>query len=124
MKFILSIFNSVNVLIIKSLKTTDEVSATRLQSYLLLALIQLMILVVVGIEVVAFGHSTYIGKEYVLSNEFIIAFATICSHHLAVLFSRSKSQSIKELKGGDTSNEEGTATNKEPSNSDEPKLPE
>lgn len=97
-QLIKSAFSSINRLIVRSV-TTDEVSATRISSYLILAPIQLMILVVVLIELFEFGHSIWTGHPYVLSNEFIITFGMVLSHHLAILFSRSKSQSRAELKG-------------------------
>ena len=97
-QIIKSALSSINKLIVKSV-STDEVSATRLSSFMILAPIQLMILVVVAIEVFEFGHSVYAGTPYVLSSEFIITFGMVLSHHLAILFSRSKSQSRAELKG-------------------------
>jgi hypothetical protein len=96
---------SINRLIVKSV-STDEVSSARLSSFMILAPIQMMILVVILIELVAFGTSIYHGKDYVLSNEFIITFGMILSHHLAILFSRTKSQSRKELAEGDSKEEE------------------
>lgn len=74
-------------------------SSARIQSYLVLAPILLMVLVVVGIEITSFGIAMYAAKTYVMSNEFIIVFGMTLSHHLAILFSRSKSQSITEIKG-------------------------
>lgn len=100
-QLIKSAFASINRLIVKSV-STDEVSATRLSSFMVLAPIQLMIIVIILIELFEFFHSIYIGKDYVLSNEFIITFGMVLSHHLAILFSRSKSQSREELKGGTT----------------------
>ena len=100
-QLIKSAFNSINRLIVKSV-SSDEVSATRISSYLILAPIQLMIIVIILIELFEFFHSVYTGKNYVLSNEFIITFGMVLSHHLAILFSRSKSQSREELKGGTT----------------------
>jgi len=97
-QLIKSTLGSINNLIVKSI-TTDEVSATRLSSYMILAPIQMMIIVVILIEMTAFIHAMFIGKDYVLSNEFIITFGMVLSHHLAILFSRSKSQSRAELRG-------------------------
>lgn len=99
-----SAINSINKLIVRSV-TTDAVSATRISSYLILAPIQLMIFVVILIEMSSFIHSLWTDGEYVLSNEFIITFGMVLSHHLAILFSRSKSQSREELKGGTTTEE-------------------
>lgn len=100
---------SINRLIVRSV-TTDEVSATRISSYLILAPIQIMIFVVVIIEMFEFVHSVYTGHDYVLSNEFIITFGMVLSHHLAILFSRSKSQSRDELKGSTTTTSTTTET--------------
>jgi len=100
-QLIKSAFISINRLIVRSV-TTDEVSATRISSYLILAPIQLMIFVVVLIEMFEFVHSVWTGHNYVLSNEFIITFGMVLSHHLAILFSRGKSQSREELKGSST----------------------
>lgn len=78
---------------------SEEFSSTRLQSYIILFPILAMILVVISIEIFSFGHAIWFDKPYVLSNEFIITFGMILSHHLAILFSRKKSQSIDEIKG-------------------------
>lgn len=95
------------ILIKKSLNGySDETSSARLQSYIVLLPILLMILVVMSIEIFQFGHSIYIDKPYVLSNEFIITFGMILSHHLAILFSRKKSQSLDEIKGVSNNKEE------------------
>lgn len=108
-QLIKSMFMSINRLIVRSV-TTDEVSATRISSYLILAPIQIMIFVVVIIEMFEFVHSVYTGHDYVLSNEFIITFGMVLSHHLAILFSRSKSQSRDELKGSTTTTSTTTET--------------
>ncbi len=111
-KVITSAIASLNKLIVKSV-STDEVSATRLSSYLILAPIQLMVLVIILIELFEFFHSVYTGNDYVLSTEFIITFGMVLSHHLAILFSRSKSQSREELKGGTTPTEDPKDPTKE-----------
>lgn len=68
------------------------------------------------IEIWSFIHAIYTGKEYVLSNEIIVVYGMLLSHHLAILFSRTKSQGMAELKG--TSTEE-LPTDKPPVNKEE-----
>lgn len=104
-----SAYAAINKLVVKSV-SGNEVSATRVQSYLILGPIQMMILVVVGIELASFIHGIYTTGSYVLSSEFIVTFGMVLSHHLAILFSRSKSQSINEIKGGQSETEVSTKT--------------
>lgn len=85
-------------LINKSLNgNSNDVSTSRLQSYLIVIPILLMIVVFLGIEIWAFAHSIHAGIPYKLSNEIIVVFYGTLSHHLAILFSRNKAQGIKEL---------------------------
>jgi hypothetical protein len=73
-----------------------ETSSVRLQSYLVLIPIILMVIVFLMIEIWAFIHAAYIGADYVLSSEIIVVFGMVLSHHLALLFSRSKDGAIEK----------------------------
>ncbi|TXG82223.1 MAG: hypothetical protein E6R13_05340 [Spirochaetes bacterium] len=74
-------------------------SSARIQSYIILVPILVMCLIFVGFEATNFGICLYTGKPYVISTEIIVIFGMILSHHLAILFSRKKSQGIDEIKG-------------------------
>lgn len=78
--------------------STSEISSVRIQSYIILLPIILMSIVFVIIEVWSFIHAIYNDKSYVLSNEIIVVFGMILSHHLAILFSRSKTTGMDEIK--------------------------
>ena len=84
-----------------SLLPSSKISTNRIQSYILLLPILCMSVIFTGIEVYQFFHCINSDKDYYLSAEIIIVFGMILSHHLAILFSRSKSQSINEIKGTD-----------------------
>lgn len=77
-------------------------SSARLQSYIVLIPILLMTLIFIGFEITTFGICIYSGTVYKISSEIIVVFGMLLSHHLAVLFSRKKSQSIEEIKGTDS----------------------
>lgn len=78
---------------------TNDPSTVRIQSYLILLPILLTMLVFLVIEVWSFIHAIKLGTAYRLSNEIIVVFGMVLSHHLAVLFQRNKSQGIGEIKG-------------------------
>lgn len=80
-----------------SLTSDNAVSSTRIQSYLLLFAILLMIFVFVTIELWSFIHAIHSGQPYVMSNQFITIFVATLAHHLSVLFQRTKSQSVGDL---------------------------
>ena|ERR1039457_177972 len=80
-----------------SLTNDNNISSTRIQSYLLLFAILTMILVAITIELWSFIHAIHSGTPHVLSNEFIVVFTATLAHHLSVLFQRTKSQSVGEL---------------------------
>jgi len=80
--------------------STNTVSSVRVQSYLVLLPVILMVLVFLIIEIWSFIHAIRSDGDYKLSSEIIIVFGMMLSHHLAVLFSRTRSQSIKEITGG------------------------
>lgn len=92
---------------------SNEVSTARTQSYLVLVPILMMVFVVLGIEISSFIYALHLAKTYIISNEFIIVFGMVLSHHLAILFSRNKSQSIKELKDGGSEENINTQVKKE-----------
>jgi len=93
-----------------SLTSDNSVSSTRIQSYLLLFAILLMIFVFVTIELWSFIHAIHSGQPYVMSSQFIIVFGMVLAHHLSVLFQRPKSQSVSDLIGNNTSTATSTPT--------------
>jgi uncharacterized oligopeptide transporter (OPT) family protein len=96
-----TIINKILMKIAESVDTQgNAISSVRLQSYIILFPILMMVLVFLIIEIWSFAHAIQHGDEYKLSSEIIIVFGMMLSHHLAILFSRSKSQTIGELKGG------------------------
>lgn len=105
-----TIVNSILLKIAESVDgTSNKVSSSRVQSYIILFPILLMVLVFLIIEIWAFGHAIKNGIDYKLSSEIIIVFGMMLSHHLAILFSRTKSQSIAELQGSAPAKEEPAA---------------
>jgi len=90
---------SVLLKIANSVASDNLVSSTRVQSYIILLPILIMVITFLIIEMWSFIHAIKNGVEYKLSSEIIIVFGMILSHHLAILFSRTKSQSVAELKG-------------------------
>lgn len=105
-----TIVNSILLKIAESVDgTSNKVSSSRVQSYIILFPILLMVLVFLIIEIWAFGHAIKHGIDYKLSSEIIIVFGMMLSHHLAILFSRTKSQSIAELQGSAPAKEEHAA---------------
>jgi hypothetical protein len=105
-----TIVNSILLKIAESVDgTSNKVSSSRVQSYIILFPILLMVLVFLVIEIWAFGHAIKNGIDYKLSSEIIIVFGMMLSHHLAILFSRTKSQSIAELQGSAPAKEEPAA---------------
>ncbi len=100
--FINKILNKISL----SVLSDNKNSSSRIQSYILLAPILAMTLIFIIIEVWQFIHCINIGKDYYISSEIIIIFGMILSHHLALVFSRKNSQSIKEIKGAEETKEE------------------
>ena len=95
-----TIINKILMKIAESVDTHgNTISSVRLQSYLILLPILMMVLVFLTIEIWSFIHAIRHGTEYKLSSEIIIVFGMMLSHHLAILFSRSKSQSVGEISG-------------------------
>jgi fumarate reductase subunit D len=105
-----TIVNSILLKIAESVDgTSNKVSSSRVQSYIILFPILLMVLVFLIIEIWAFGHAIDHGMDYKLSSEIIIVFGMMLSHHLAILFSRTKSQSVAEIQGSAANKEEAAA---------------
>ncbi len=96
-------------LINSSVDSGTSVSSVRVQSYLIIPMIILFVLTFITIEIWSFAHGINTGKEYHISNEIIVIFGMMLSHHLAILFSRSKSQSRKDLKDGSSEPEDKAA---------------
>lgn len=96
-----TIVNSILLKIAESVDgTSNKVSSSRVQSYIILFPILLMVLVFLIIEIWAFGHAIKNGIDYKLSSEIIIVFGMMLGHHLSILFSRTKTPSITEVKTG------------------------
>ena len=89
-------------LIKQSTNNDNAVSSVRLQAYLMFPVIYIMVAVFIALEIAQFHHAITLHLPFVISNESIVIFGMVLSHHLAILFSRSKSQSIGELKGSST----------------------
>jgi len=77
----------------------NTTSTPRVQSYIILVPILLMSTIFIGFEVSHLIYCLYYTKDYVISSEIIIIFGMLLSHHLALIFSRRKSQSIEDIKG-------------------------
>lgn len=88
----------------------NAISSVRLQSYIILFPILLMVLVFLIIEIWSFIHAIRHGDEYQLSSEIIIVFGMMLGHHLSILFSRTKNPSIAEIKGSITESSTTTET--------------
>lgn|ERR1035437_10079754 len=80
-----------------SLTNDNNISSTRIQSYLLLFAILTMILGAIIIEVWSFIHAISHGIPFTISTPFLTIFIATLAHHLSVLFQRTKSQSVGEL---------------------------
>lgn len=104
------IIQTILLKIASSVNGNTPVSSVRVQSYIMMLPILLMVAVFVIIELAAFIHSVRKDNEYHISNEIIVIFAMNLSHHLAILFSRSKSQGLAELSGTATSETTTTET--------------
>lgn len=76
--------------------TNNLVSTNRIQSYFLVASVLVMILSIICIEVTNAVIAWNTSKPYSISNEFIIAFGMVLSHHLAILFNRNKPKDVVE----------------------------
>lgn len=101
MKLFNTIFNKIS----HSVDTSNSVSTSRVQTYMIIVPIIIMVFTFLIIEMWSFIHAIKVDKEYRLSNEIIVVFGMVLSHHLAILFNRTKSQSLKELKGGEETND-------------------
>jgi hypothetical protein len=110
--FFSNILKKIADIIKKSLSSGNEVSSSRLQSYLLL-------LPVIGggvfflvIELVNAILSWHLGKPYVPSNEALVVYGMILSHHTATLFNRTKQIVPKGLKNKSEPLENSTTKDK------------
>lgn len=90
---------SILLKIANSVTADNPISSTRVQSYIILFPILIMILVFLVIEMWSFIHAIKNGLPYRLSNEIIVVFGMMLGHHLSILFSRSKSPSIADITG-------------------------
>lgn len=110
----LQVFKNLQKLILPSLNgDTNEVSVVRLQSYFILLPILIMVGTFLGIEIQSFAYAIYHAKTYVLSNEIIIVFGMLLSHHLALLFSRNKIKTISEINESINNDKESLNKNKD-----------
>jgi len=65
-------------------------SSSRIQGYLLLIPVLLFSLSIVGIEISEYVSCAKQNKEYSMDSQTLIAFGMVLSHHLSLVFSRSK----------------------------------
>ena len=87
----------------KSTAGENNISSTRIQSYIILLPILIMTAIFLVIELWQFIHTIYNNKDYAISTEIIVIFGMLLSHHLAVMFSRKQSQSIEDITGNNNS---------------------
>lgn len=78
--------------------TSEKTSSVRIQAYVLLIPVLLASLVFVSIEAVNAIIAWNNQIAYVPSNESIIIFGMILSHHISVLFTRTKLKNFYEVK--------------------------
>jgi len=102
-------------LITKSVSSENTVSSTRIQSYMILATVWIGFLILFGLEISNAVYTFRHDKPYVISNEIIVTFGLVLSHHLSILFSRSKSKNVSSDSGkltmtDDTSSDNTTQT--------------
>lgn len=86
----------------------NATSTPRVQSYIILVPILMMSMIFMGFEVSHLIYCLYTTKDYAISAEIIVIFGMLLSHHLALIFSRGKSQSISEVKGSEEPKKEET----------------
>lgn len=82
-------FNKFLSIVRKSIDYNTMESSTRIQGYLIIALIYLMVFIFCAIEMTSFINSVFIlHKAYAISNEIIIIFSAVLAHHLGILFNK------------------------------------
>jgi len=86
---------------LKSIKNYNgKESSSRISSYLLLKIIWYFALFVLSTEIIRGTYSLFTGTPYLISNEFIIVFGSLLTHHLALLginkAAESKEQKINK----------------------------
>lgn len=94
--------------------TSEKTSSVRIQAYVLLIPVLLASLVFVSIEAVNAIIAWNNQIAYVPSNESIIIFGMILSHHISVLFTRTKLKNFYEVKPNNNNEEEIEVENEEP----------
>lgn len=90
----------------KSIEAGNPVSTPRFQSWIILTAILFQVLMFTIFEILSFIVAIKTGIPYTISADNIVIFGMLLSHQLALVFARSKSQSIKEIKGEDNTKEE------------------
>ena len=71
-----------------SILSDNTHSTSRLQSYIVLIPVLLMTLIFISIEIFSIVNSIINSTEYIISNEILIVYGMLLSHHLALVFSR------------------------------------
>lgn len=105
MKITTSIFKPLLNYVSKSIDANNPVSTPRFQSWVVLIAILFQVLMFTIFEVLSFIVAIKTGIPYSISADNIVIFGMLLSHQLALVFARSKSQSIKEIKGDDATEE-------------------
>lgn len=106
MKISSSIFKQLLNYVSKSIDANNSVSTPRFQSWIVLTAILFQVLMFTIFEILSFIVAIKTGIPYTISADNIVIFGMLLSHQLALVFARSKSQSIKEIKGEDDTKEE------------------
>lgn len=113
MKTIKKIFNKFFGEIGKSVIAGNPISTPRFQSWIILAAILLQMATFASIEIFSFIVAIKTGVPHSISSESILIFGMVLSHQLALVFSRRKSQSIKNIKGDNDDNDDEIENNNE-----------
>ena len=72
--------------------TSNKVSSTRIQSYVMLSLVVASAVAFIAIEIWNAAMSWSCDKPYAISNEIIIVFGMLLSHHIGILFNRNRAK--------------------------------
>lgn len=92
--------------------SSDKTSSIRIQAFILLMPVVLASLVFISIELINAIIAWKTNVSYVPSNESIILYGMILSHHISVLFSRSKPQNYYTVDTNTVKDDEANTTTK------------
>ncbi len=86
-------FSKLTSIILSTLNGNDnKKSSTRFQSYIVLIPVILTAFVFIFIEIINAIITWKTGAKYIPTNEILVAYGMILTHHISVLFSRQKSK--------------------------------